>query len=405
MNFQPRDLSLGTLEVVEIYDYFDEPLFCACMNEREQRFVVLLAASNTDSKTWLYAPVSPGRLSALRDGKLPTYDVFRGVEAGAIFRATWRRTDRTWDATWVEAASVPDEMLPDPGVLLELEPEEDTDKIPDVDRLSHQLRRDVVAIRIKLPNRNDHEAPASLVGPVITSLQQTLNSISQFTLARPTDRAPIPAKVLEKVQFDVASTFPGSFGIELHAHFPADLFGESPVVAVVEQLIKLIEATKDAAALRAKLAELSGRLPSKYRDLLNALAAVETVDVSWGSPKAGAGGRASLTKAHVMGGLTVLGTLDRREPQQYTVVARLIGINVRTKAYELYDEVEHVKYSGRVDDAAMGAASTATVNRVYSALIRETEEVGPSGETEAKYRLLALDAGDSDEPPAAETLP
>jgi len=161
MNFQPRDLSLGTLEVVEIYDYFDEPLFFACMNEREQRFVVLLAASNTDSKTWLYAPVSPGRLSALRDGKLPTYDVFRGVEAGAIFRATWRRTDRTWDATWVEAASVPDEMLPDPGVPLELEPEEDTDKIPDVDRLSHQLRRDVVAIRIKLPNRNDHIADAN----------------------------------------------------------------------------------------------------------------------------------------------------------------------------------------------------------------------------------------------------
>lgn len=400
MIFQPQDLSLGTLELLEVYDYFDEPLFFACMNEREQRFIGLLAASSAESKTWLYAPASLGRLSALREGKLPTYDIFRGVEGSALFRATWDRADRRWDAIWVNASSVPDVQLPEPGVLLDLEPEEESHELPDVARRSQQIRRDVIAVRIKLPHRNDHEAPASLIGPLITRLQQTLNSIGQFTLARPTVRAPIPARVLERVQFDFVSTFPGSFGIELHAHAPSDLFGDSPVVAVVSQFLSLIESTKDADALRSKVAELSGRLPSKYEELLNTLSAVESVDVSWGSPKAGAGGQASLTMAHVTGGLRLLSTLDRREPKIYTVVAKLIGINVRTKTYELYDEVEHAKYAGRIDDDAMGATSTATVNRVYSALIRETIEVGHSSEPESKYSLLALDHGSPD-----ETLP
>ncbi len=364
---QPRDLSLGTLELVEVYDYFDEPILWSCINERDQRFVVLLAASDGNRKVWLYSPVSPSRLSALREGKLSTHDVFRAAEGGALFSATWLRGDRSWQCDWVDASAVPDEFLPLPGVLLDLEPEEaEEDRIPNVKRRSEQLRRDVLALRIKLPERQDHEAPAAIVGPLITNLQKTINAIGQSIFSRPTDRAPIPAKVLGKVQLDVASTFAASFGIEFHANSPADLLGDSPVTGVVDQLLHLVEATKDADELRAKLSAFGGRLPSRYRDFLSVLKTANAVDLAWGSPKPGAGGRASLTNASILKGLLVLGTLDPREPHQYTVVARLIGINIRTRTYELLDESEPFKYSGRIDDAAMDSASQATVNRVYN---------------------------------------
>jgi hypothetical protein len=116
----PSHITIGTLEVVEVFDYFEEPILFSCANERDQRFVGLLSSSNSNSQLWIYVPVSTRRLDALRDGRLTTYDVFRGAEGGALVEAELNLRTKAWSVNWVDAGAALDARLPLPGIFLDL---------------------------------------------------------------------------------------------------------------------------------------------------------------------------------------------------------------------------------------------------------------------------------------------
>lgn len=120
----PPGTPLGSLEVVEIFDFYGEPLLFSCVNERDNLFVGLLAEREQARRMWLYAPISRRRLDALRGGQLTTYDLFRGVEGSFVARALLDRA-AAWTLEWIRAADVEDRHLPEPGVLLKVETDDD----------------------------------------------------------------------------------------------------------------------------------------------------------------------------------------------------------------------------------------------------------------------------------------
>jgi hypothetical protein len=392
----PRSL-LGELTLLEIFDLFDEPILFSCRSSRGGLFVALLCIADDERQAWLYAPISAERLELLRGGRLTTYAVFRDVEGGELalvsrLRRVLEVEAPGWSVLWREAAQVEDSLLPTPGVSLELEPEEvgAGDCLPDVGALAAQARRDVLTLRLVLPNQHDHEAPASLVGAVLSGLQHVVNAIGQTVLDRPTTRAPIPAQVLRGCQMSVIGTFAGSFGVTLRGVEQADLFGATKAGPVLERLVGLLSVTPDAAALREQLGVLGGRLPTKYRELLATLGAVERFELVWGAPVGGAARRVVLARDDVAAGARVLTSYSTHEPQEFTVLARLIGLNLRTKSYELFDEAERVRYAGRFVEAATAVASGARLSGLYSALLRETQEESAAGAVELRHELLAL---------------
>ncbi|MCK6523502.1 hypothetical protein L6R49_18980 [Myxococcota bacterium] len=394
LNLPPRGL-LGELTLLEVFDLYEEPILFSCRSARGERYVGLLCASDDARQAWLYAPISPARLEELRSGRLTTYDLFREVEGGDLAYVSRSREasgSAGWSVEWVIAAEVDDALLPTPGVSLELEPEEarGEDTLPDLSALAAQGRRDVLALRLVLPDRDDHEAPASLVGAVLSGVQHVVNAIGQAVLARPTTRAPIPVSVLNDCQLSVTGVFAGSFGVTLGGAGSSDHSHTTKSGPIFEQLFKLLSVTQDPAALREQLGALGGRLPNKYRALLSTLGAVERFELGWGAPSGGPARRAALGRAEVATGVRVLTSYTTLAPQEFTVLARLIGLNLRTKSYELHDESEGARYVGRFVDAVSPAARVARLGELYFAVLQDIPEESAGGAVEQRQELLAL---------------
>ena len=58
MPFLPTDTSLGKLELIEVYAYYDRPVLFACRNEIDITYLVVLTDEDDASETWLYVAVS-----------------------------------------------------------------------------------------------------------------------------------------------------------------------------------------------------------------------------------------------------------------------------------------------------------------------------------------------------------
>ena len=67
---------LGKLEIVEIYEYYDQPVLYSCKNASGHFYLVVAAAEDDQFLTWLCVAVSMERLNLIRSGKIDLYDAF-----------------------------------------------------------------------------------------------------------------------------------------------------------------------------------------------------------------------------------------------------------------------------------------------------------------------------------------
>lgn len=116
--------SLSRLEIVEIYAYYDQPVLFSCKNAAGHLCLVVAADENDQYETWLYAGVSPERLTLIRSGAIDLHDAFADPEDGCLLQVRF-----SYDAPTspqiesIEANQVSEDMLPLPGECLDLETE------------------------------------------------------------------------------------------------------------------------------------------------------------------------------------------------------------------------------------------------------------------------------------------
>lgn len=59
MSLLPLNTELGRLEIIEVYEYYDQPCLFSCKNEKG---AIFLAIWSTD-EMWLYVPVTEERIN------------------------------------------------------------------------------------------------------------------------------------------------------------------------------------------------------------------------------------------------------------------------------------------------------------------------------------------------------
>ena len=59
--------SLGKLEIVETYAYYDQPVLFSCRNAAGHLYLVVAADENNQYDTWLYAPAFLLNVSTISD--------------------------------------------------------------------------------------------------------------------------------------------------------------------------------------------------------------------------------------------------------------------------------------------------------------------------------------------------
>ena len=115
---------LGRLEIIEIYDYYDQPILFACKNAAGHLHLVVAADEDEQHETWLYIEVSLERLNLIRSGTIDLHDAFAYPENGYVFQIRFPYDNPTSpQIEFIEANQVPEDMLPTPGESLDLESE------------------------------------------------------------------------------------------------------------------------------------------------------------------------------------------------------------------------------------------------------------------------------------------
>lgn len=114
---------LGKLKIVEIYEYYDQPVLYSCKNTAGQFYLVVAADENDKYVTWLCVAISMERLNLIRSGKIDLHDAFAESENDYTFTVRVPYDEHASVQTdWTQSNQVPEDMLPMPGECLDLEP-------------------------------------------------------------------------------------------------------------------------------------------------------------------------------------------------------------------------------------------------------------------------------------------
>ena len=116
--------SLGRLEIVETYAYYDQPVLFFCQDAAGHLYLAVAADENDQHGTWLYAKVSVERLNRIRSGAIDLHKAFTDTEDGCLFQVKFPYASSTApQIESIKANQVSEDMLPIPGECLDLETE------------------------------------------------------------------------------------------------------------------------------------------------------------------------------------------------------------------------------------------------------------------------------------------
>ncbi len=112
---------LGKLEIIEIYEYYDQPVLFSCKNAAGHLYLVVAADEDEFCLTWLCVAVSVERLNLIRSGTIDLHDAFAEPENTYVIqvKVPYQEHDSV-KLDSIVSHKIPEEMLPLPGERLDL---------------------------------------------------------------------------------------------------------------------------------------------------------------------------------------------------------------------------------------------------------------------------------------------
>ncbi len=419
---------LGTLEIVEIYIELDIPLLFLCRNVSSptNMYLVTQSEDSEERQAWLYAPITLHQLMSLRKRQTPVHDIYKGRGVLNSYRVSYTSTDLEPVVDVVVAEDLRDSELPLKGYFLpeecplidleeilmpawtaaesgtgrvELWKEHEGRHFLNVDqffekdnRLSRQLKCPVMVFKIEFLNGIFAEAPIAPLGGILESLQQLVYAIGQSLTGRPNQRGAFPSDVQDNFQLDAAGFGGGSFAILIRANKSSNLFNESPLDAVLEQISNLLDTGDNIQELFSLVKSMKGRVASSYLDFLNRVSKyAQHVSTDWDSPSQAYPKHSRLSNSSARTASRSLKELVSQESKEISVLGTLVAFDITNNTYALVEEISAKKYSGKVHESILGGKIRLVISGSYYATLEEIEEVTSAGDTKYKYVLIGLE--------------
>jgi hypothetical protein len=117
----PENTILGTLTMLEIYEFYNLPVLFACQNRTGQLFLVVWIDETTDENSWLYVPLSTERFAAVRQGRIDLHSAFVQPEDIFVFNVNVPKQanhSATVEAIHIENLDI--DWAPLPGETLDI---------------------------------------------------------------------------------------------------------------------------------------------------------------------------------------------------------------------------------------------------------------------------------------------
>jgi len=390
MYYLPEIPSLGSLSVIEVYEFYDIPLLFSCKNLTGHIFFALSINIDDLFHECLYVPVSEARFQSLCSGEIELRDVYLNAEDNFVYqvRCYYNNTNKdTIDL--IQCSDLIDEWLPLKGEkLLLYDNEKNPEKIiPE----AKNTQRD--KLNLSFDFGLGAEAPAGKIGAILSSLQEVINALGQWCNGTISSRGSINSRIIKETQLNVVKTFSGSFGVQLDADATPDMFNTHLISDSLIEFLSLLEAKDNDDLLSIKLHNLKGRVVSKYKLFLeNLYSSLTGINCHFESIKADVPKNTSLSLLEIKKVLTIINEIATEVLDEYQTPCILIGLNIRTKRYEIQSlEDDAKKFSGVIMDKALLGVSHPTINEKYIAYLqKKVEFVKVSGDEKVEWALIKL---------------
>ena len=381
---------LGKLEIVEIYEYYDQPVLYSCKNASGHFYLVVAAAEDAQFLTWLCVAVSLERLNLIRSGKIDLHDAFADSENSHAIQVKVPYEEHASVLTdFIQSNQIPEDMLPIPGEYLELE----IDTLPvlsNAEEIAKSRYQEILNLILKFAEGPNTRAPITFLSKIFGKLQDVINSIGMMY-----DHSDCSNKDLKhKMQMSLLGVGAGSFDIRLASKdiTQLDLSGYSDYGKVIEEFLKLLNAGDDQEQLKELLKPLKSKVAKNYTDFLKSLNEfVMDTEFKWVSPIPNKGGTAHLSRFQMQEAIEFLEKYHEENPPPFPITGKLTGVFLSNKRFEI--ETTDETYSGKIRDEAIASVSTATLSQIYTAVIQEVTERSETTDeiTKTQYLLLSLD--------------
>jgi hypothetical protein len=376
MSSLPKNTSLGQLEIIEVYEYYDQPLLFACQNASSVRYLVVLEDEDDDSETWLYATISPTRHQQIRSGGIDLYSAFKQAEDGFVFVVqTFHDESISSDFNLVSVDELTEEQLPEQGEALNLATETLEKATVSVERRASQLLREYIEVALEFPGQKRNEAPISVLSNIMKNLQDTLVSFGH-TISDIHKNSINPTKdLIQKMELSLLDVSAGSFRLEMASSEQSDMFGDTLIGDSLAELSRLIALGSDEEALENAFQDYKPSVPKQYLKLLSTISnsRIDTTNLRWASANGQRGGEMSLLIPMVNRTIDTINEMVVRETNFINVTGTLTGA-FTGRRFEI--ETSDNTYDGKLDNEALSVEASNVINNArlgnrYKVRLRE----------------------------------
>lgn len=378
------------LSIIESYQFFDRPVLFSCHDSQGRAYLAVWAdeKEDADQETWVFTPIHPGVLDAVRSGSMELQAAFKnGIDGSAfVVEVDWDTQSTT--STEVRSSELDNDLLPQRGERVTPLAELVEHSLP---QLARQTQKVISDVELRFADPTQHKASARLVGNILQTFQASFEAMVHAEVAsEPTRYGRIPNEIMSRAQLNVQAFHPGSFGMRLESAQEGFLFSQEPVFSALAKMADIISARSQEELLRGYTARITGRFAARYILLLQNLAAGEaSLRLEWAVPD-GHYGVSELSAIEAGEAAQIVDRIAKSQENELEVTGELIGLNSRNGNFELYDPESDTRYVGKVasDFATLAGYTT---NRTYSATIQEIIEINRTTlEEKTKYRLVRL---------------
>lgn len=390
----PKQTILGELTLYETFEFFDFPRLFTAKSKTGKFYLALSIYDDFDDFEWLYINISSDRIMSLIDQKICLYTAFKNPEEGFIFKVYTRNQSDT-RIEYILPEQLSADELPIKNTYIKVV---EKNKRYGLGEINPSL----AAISTSRETFNMHLAPwdtklpelsARGFGNILISTQELIDALGQSCEEdSPSLKGAISADILQQTKFNTCQIFEGSFGVQFKSSRINDLFNDSLAGRSISEFLKLLKAEDDETTLTSNLHKLKGRVASKYRRLLKDITAIGSgLKFEWGSPNSDFGGLVELSKNQIEKAYSIVDKIDIQMSESIEMKVKLIGLNVRTKRYEIHALENSDKYSGRVADETLSDIEHAVINNNYIATLKKIIETKSStGDESIKWVLVGL---------------
>ena len=163
--------TLGRLEILETFEYYDQPVLFSCKNAAGHLYLVVAADENEQNETWLYAGVSEERLNLIRSGAIDLHDAFADPEDGLLVQAIVPYDNQAEIQTdSIQPNQIPEDMLPVSGERLDLETNT-LSLLISPEEIAKSRKQEILHLTLNFNGVYMTEAPAGSLSKILGTLQ------------------------------------------------------------------------------------------------------------------------------------------------------------------------------------------------------------------------------------------